>query len=206
MHISEGVLSAPVLVAGGVLAAGGVGLGLRRMTPDKIPAVALLSSTFFVASLIHVPLGPASVHLVLNGLTGLVLGWMAFPALLVGLALQAVLFQFGGLTTLGVNTCLMAAPAVAVSYLFQPFAGSLNRILAFVSGALCGALALLASSVLIALCLVFTGRHFLEVAQLTVAAHVPVMIIEGMLSGFTVLFLRKVKPEILGAADAISPA
>ena len=30
-----------------------------------------------------------------------ILGWAAFPAFLVALFLQAVLFQFGGLTTLG---------------------------------------------------------------------------------------------------------
>lgn len=200
MHIAEGVLSGPVLATGAALAAGGVAVGLRRMPPERVPAVALLSSAFFVASLIHVPAGPASVHLVLNGLAGLVLGWTVFPAFLVALTLQAVLFQFGGLTTLGVNTFNMAMPAVMVSYLFVPFAHSANRVLLFIAGALCGALALLGSGVLIAACLVFTGDHFLEVAQLIVAAHVPVMAIEGLLSGFTVLFLRKVKPEMLGAA------
>ena len=96
MHVSEGVLAAPVLVSGTALTAGGVALGLKKMEATAVPAVALLSSAFFVASLIQVPVGPVSVHLVLNGLTGLILGGMAFPAILVGLALQAVFFQFGG--------------------------------------------------------------------------------------------------------------
>ena len=97
MHISEGVLSPPVLVAGAALTAAGVAMGLRKMDNEKIPRVAVLTAAFFVASLIRVPLGPSSVHLILNGLLGLVLGWAAFPAILVGLALQAILFQFGGL-------------------------------------------------------------------------------------------------------------
>jgi cobalt/nickel transport system permease protein len=46
----------------------------------------VLSATFFVASLIHVPVGPSSVHLIMSGLAGLVLGWTAFPALFVGVA------------------------------------------------------------------------------------------------------------------------
>ena len=94
MHISEGVLSAPVLITGAVLSAAGIAIGLRKMSYDKIPEVAVLSSAFFVASLIHVPIGPSSVHLVLNGLLGILLGWMAFPSILVALSLQALLFQF----------------------------------------------------------------------------------------------------------------
>ncbi|MDO9586042.1 MAG: cobalt transporter CbiM, partial [Syntrophales bacterium] len=112
MHISEGVLSAPVLVAGALLTVGGTAWGLKKMDYEKIPEVAVLSSAFFVASLIHVPVGPSSAHLILNGLVGLLLGWMAFPSILVALALQALLFQSGGFTTLGVNAFNMAAPAV----------------------------------------------------------------------------------------------
>ncbi len=81
--------------------------------------MAVLSSVFFIASLIHVPVGPSAAHLILNGVCGLLLGWMAFPAILVGLALHALLFQFGGLTTLGVNTFNMAFPQSS----FITFAG-----------------------------------------------------------------------------------
>ena len=65
--------SKALLYAGGGLAAAGVAYALKKMDYDRIPQVAIMSSAFFVASLIHVPSGPASVHLVLNGLTGLVL-------------------------------------------------------------------------------------------------------------------------------------
>ena len=78
MHISEGVLSAPVLVAGGALAAAGVAVGLRKLDYERVPQVAMLSAAFFVASLIHVPVGPSNVHLVLNGLVGLVLSMLSF--------------------------------------------------------------------------------------------------------------------------------
>ena len=113
MHISEGVIAAPVLIAGAAGAVAGCAIGLKKLDMENTPKVAVLSSAFFVASLIHVPIGPTSVHLVLNGLVGFLLGWISFPALLVALLLQAVLFQFGGITTLGVNTVVMALPAVA---------------------------------------------------------------------------------------------
>ena len=51
MHISEGVLSAPVLISGAALAAAGTALGLRRLDLESIMPTALLSSAFFVASL-----------------------------------------------------------------------------------------------------------------------------------------------------------
>jgi len=138
MHISEGILPAPVLAAGVAMTAGGTALGLRKIDYEKIPGTGLMAAVFFVASLIHVNLGPASVHLVLNGLAGLLLGWSAFPALLVALALQAVLFFFGGLTTLGINTFNMAAPAVLVGALFRPVVrsrGTLSLPGAIVAGA-----------------------------------------------------------------------
>ena len=200
MHISEGVLSAPVLISGAALTVGGVALGLKKMEPTAVPAVALLSSTFFVASLVQLPLlGPVSVHMVLNGLTGLLLGWMAFPAILVGLALQAIFFQFGGLTTLGVNTFNMAFPGVVGYYLFARLTAGSRQSVAFVAACLCGAFTILGSGVLIGVSLVFTGEAFWEVAQLTVAAHLPVMLIEGLLTGFCILFLRKVKPALLAS-------
>ena len=87
MHIPDGVLSTPVLVTTGILAVKGVSKGLRQIDYERIPRVAALAAVFFVASLIHVPIGPASSHLLLNGLMGFLIGWAAFPALLVALLL-----------------------------------------------------------------------------------------------------------------------
>lgn len=120
MHIEEGILSPPVLIAGTVCAAAGVAMGLKKMDAQDIPRVGVLTATFFVASLIHVPFGVASAHLILNGLLGILLGWVAFPAIFIGLTLQTLFFGYGGLSVLGVNTLTMALPAVLCHYLFRP--------------------------------------------------------------------------------------
>ncbi len=196
MHISEGVLSPAVLAGGAALAAAGTAVGLKKIDYQDIPRVALLSAAFFVATLIHVPVGPVGLHLVLNGLMGALLGWRAVPAILIALFLQALLFQFGGLTVLGVNTVVMAAPAVLCFYAFRPLLrrpGTAAPLGAFA----CGATAILLSGLLVAVSLITTGEGFWEVARLAVLAHVPVMIIEGMITLFIFLFLRKVKPEML---------
>ena len=196
MHISEGVLSAPVLGAGMALALAGTAVGLKRLKEDKIPQTAILSAAFFVASLIHVPIGPSSVHLILNGLLGLMLGWIAFPAILIALLLQGVLFQFGGITTLGVNTVIMATPAVVCHYLFAGFVHKPDAI-AHAASFACGFLSVFFSSLLVGAALMFTQENFLEVAWAVVIAHLPVMFIEGFVAIFCVGFLKKVQPELL---------
>ena len=87
MHISEGVLSGPVLVAGAAVALAGTAAGLKKMELDRVPQAGMLAAAFFVGSLIHVPVGPSNVHLILNGIVGLLLRWAAFPAILTALLL-----------------------------------------------------------------------------------------------------------------------
>ena len=195
MHISEGVLSGPVLAAGAVMAFAGTAVGLKKIDYDRMVHVAILSSAFFVASLIHVNLGPSSVHLILNGIVGLLLGWAAFPAILTALLLQAVLFQYGGLTTLGVNTVIMATPAVICYYLLDSHIGKDHKY-SFFTGFLAGAGSVAMAALGLGLALYSTGKEFLEVSLLVITAHVPVMIIEGIVTGFCVTFLLKVYPEI----------
>ncbi|MCB2146763.1 MAG: cobalt transporter CbiM [Deltaproteobacteria bacterium] len=201
MHISEGVLSGPVLVAGAAVALAGTAAGLKKLELDRVAQAGMLSAAFFVASLIHVPVGPSSVHLILNGIVGLLLGWAAFPAILTALLLQAMMFQYGGITTLGVNTVIMALPAVVCYHLFGPFVLKPSRV-AVPAAFACGAGSVLMGAVLAGVSLMFTEGSFLEVAGLVVTAHLPVMVIEGVVTVFCVAFLKKVKPEMLPGYDA----
>ncbi len=197
MHISEGVLSAPLLLTGAAGTLLGVAWGLRKMDYRTIPQVAVLSSAFFVASLIQIPLGPMSVHLVLNGLLGIILGPLVFPAIVVALSLQALLFQFGGFTTLGINTLNMALPAILAFIIFRPLVRSGLPQAIMIAGFLAGLTGGLGGVVLIALCLVTTGEVFINIARAGVIAHLPVIVIEGFITMFTLSFIKKVKPEIL---------
>ena len=196
MHISEGVLSGPVLISGGALAAVGTAIGLKKLDYDRIAQAAILSAALFVASLIHVPIGPSNAHLILNGLVGLLLGWAAFPAILVALVLQATLFQFGGITALGVNTIIMALPAVLCYIVCSPFLHK-KSVLALSAAFACGFLAVFFSAIILGLALVFTEENFFEVSAIVIVAHIPVMIIEGIVTAMCVAFLKKVQPAML---------
>ncbi|WP_456433906.1 cobalt transporter CbiM [Thermosulfuriphilus sp.] len=197
MHISDGILPVPILVGGGLAALAGVAVGLKRLEPEKIPQTALFTAALFIASLIHIPLGPTSVHLVLNGLAGLILGWIIFPAFLVALLLQAVLFQFGGLTTLGINTLNMAGGGIVAYYLFGLLVRQGNGRLAQIGASLAAALGIAVTGMMVALELAAGGEAFYPAARLVLVAHLPVMVIEGIVSAVLVGFIKRAKPEIL---------
>jgi len=205
MHISEGVLSAPVLIGCGVAAAGGVAVGLAKLDEKSMVQTAVVSSALFVATLIRVPIGPSSVHLVLNGLAGMLLGWRAFPAFAVAFFLQALLFSVGGFSTLGVNIVMMATPGVALGLLLRPVAQRANPRVAFLAGATAGALSIFFAGLILALVLITTGTEFRNAAGLVLAAHLPIMIVEGLVTGGAVGFLRRVRPEALGIGTRAAP-
>lgn len=202
MHIVDGALSNPVLISGGLLTVGGLAMGLRKLDMDLIPAAGVLSATFFVASLIHVPLGPSSVHLIMNGLAGIILGWAAFPALFVGLLLQAIFFAFGGISVLGVNVVNIAGPAVIVGVLARPFVIHASSALkASIIGGFAGGLAVSLTTLFVAISLAMSGENFVAGAKLVFIAHIPVMIIEGLLTAAALYLIHRVKPELFEAMD-----
>src|SRR5260370_37299634 len=207
VHIPDGVLTAPWL-AGGFAVAGLLALvGSFRIRDEEIPRIALLTSAFFVASLIHARIGPSSVHLLLNGLVGVILGRRAALAILVGLVLQAALLVHGGLLTVGVNTCVMALPALLAGCVFAIWRPSLPapspRTREFALGYLVGAGAVVATAVLNSLVLLWGGAQDWKVlAVFVLLAHLPVAVVEGFIVGFTVQFLARVKPQLLAGADA----
>lgn len=199
MHISDGVLPISVIIGGYAAAAALTAWSARRTRPDEMPKLAVMTAAFFVASLIHIPFGPTSVHLLIPGLTGALLGPSAFLSIGLGLLLQSLLFQFGGLTALGANALMMGLPAMACGWFFKRFQGPTpgRRILA---GGVAGGAGTVLSAIILALLLAAGGEDFFGVAKLALAAHVPVIVIEATVSALTIGFLVRVKPALLAAS------
>ncbi len=196
MHISDGVLPIGVVIGSGIASLALAAWSVRRTDSEDLPKVAVVTASFFVTSLIHVPLGPTSVHLLIPGLVGILLGPSSFLAILLGLLLQSLLFQFGGLTALGANALMMGVPALLCGLLFNKLRGSTQKQHVIVGGLVGGGGTLL-SAALLALLLFSGGEDFLGVAKLALVAHLPVFLIEGLISAFTISFLYRVKPELL---------
>ena len=172
------------------------------MAYDDVPKTAVLATTFFVASLIHIPIGPAQIHLVLNGLAGVILGWSVFPALLVALFLQTLFFSFGGISVLGVNTVIMGLPAILCFYLFGGLIRKVeSKYSIFVIGFAIGTISISLSAVLLAGILFAANEEFWAVSSAVLVAHIPVLVIEGILTGAIVAYLKKICPEIFVKKD-----
>lgn len=226
MHVPDGIVPAQVC-AGGYALTGGITWWVVRHLNSQIqhqtqgrsavPQAALLAAVFFVGSSIYLPVPPVSVHLVLNGLMGAVLGWYAWPAILVGLFLQALLLGHGGITTLGVNGVIMGVPALIAGAVFQLGRWGRDRLpstwryglAAFGAGAVgLGLSATLFFSLILAT-LPETLDPVLERQALTglMLAHIPLMVIEGLFTTLVILFLWRVQPEFLAQSlGARSPS
>lgn len=196
MHISDGVLPTTVSLGCYLASAGLLSWSARRIANEDLPRVAVVSAVFFLATLIHIPFGITSVHLLIPGLAGVLLGTSAFLAITLGLLLQSLLFQYGGLTALGANALMMGLPALGCGWLFKRFRGTRGPRQALVGG-LAGALGTALAALLLALLLGSGGEDFFGVAKIALLAHLPVILIEGLISFLTIGFLARVKPELL---------
>ena len=199
VHISSGVLANGWIVGGFALAAILLLPAFWKLREDDIPRIGIFTAAFFIASSLRIPLGFASVHLILNGLVGVTLGRRAMLAVVVGLVLQSLLLHHGGMDALGVNACVVGIPALLASLLF-PVLKRLG-LPAFVRGFLLGSGAVAASACLNFLVLLCGGKDEWEwVAKVVLLGHLPVVAVEGVLLGVLVGYLEKVKPEMLGAS------
>jgi len=210
MHIPDGILPVPVTAAGYAVTAAATWYSIRKVNqkenPRKdVPKASLLTAAFFVASWIHIPMPPTSVHLVLNGLLGTILGYFSFPAILIGLFFQAVMFQHGGLTTLGVNAVIMGVPAIIAHYIFRlrKLGNKESRGKTAVLGFLSGAAALGVSVALFVVILLTNIPADIDASTERAAiytlaiAHVPLIVIEGIITAMLTVFLQRVRPRIL---------
>lgn len=196
VHLSDGALTTPWWASGFAGLTVLLLLALWKIREEEIPRIGVLSAAFFVASSIHIPLTVTSVHLILNGLVGVVLGGRAPIAIAIGLTLQYALLQHGGLTTIGINACIVSLPALAAGAAYP----LLRRvgIPAFVRGVVIGGGTVAVTVVLNFLVLLFGGKQeWPTLAKLVLLAHIPLVIIEGLMLGVLVSYLEKVKPSLL---------
>jgi len=207
VHISDGILSLPVLAAGWAITIALIAVTLwwskrKGSIIEEIPRLSVITSAFFVASLLHIAIGPTSVHLILSGLVGVILGILAYPAIFIGLILQAFLFGHGGVTVLGVNTVNLGVPALVAYGIFK--AG--NKLIPSESitskavlGALAGGIAVALAVALTAGSLYTLGKEYAWAIKALIIYHIPIIVIEAVIVGSVVAFLARVKPELIGS-------
>lgn len=194
-HIPEGVVSGALVGYGFVLSGAASVLTGRKFKLENIPKVSMVTAAVFCASLLHFPLLGTSVHFTFVGLAGMLLGPTSFLAVLVAVLFQGLLFQHGGLSTLGVNAFNIGMAAVVGYYIFRlhkffPRWHFATTVFAMIAGF--GAAVIMVA--LLSLTLLLTGFPLASIVTLFVI-HIPVMIGEGLVSGFLATALQKTRKE-----------
>jgi cobalt/nickel transport system permease protein len=214
MHIPDGFLSPGVAASTWVIAGGGIALALRaeRREPAPMPAGILgsIAAFLFAAQLVNVPVAPGtSGHLVGAMLAAVVLGpWRAMLAMATVLAVQALLFQDGGITAFGANFIDMGAVGSLTGYAVAYLAGRrLRGLRGVAAGAVLGAFAAtLAGAALVAAWLALSGLYPLRgILALMLVTHVPIALLEAALTGAILVTLLKWRPDLasgVGTAPA----
>lgn len=209
MHLPDGIVQGGMAVTGYGASAALAGLGLWRVgrLPDPgalVPRAALVAAVFFAASLISIPVPPTSVHLVLCGLVGVLLGWLAMPVVLIGLFFQAILFGHGGLTTLGLNGLILGLPALLAFAGWRLAGGDRRgRPAAMALGAGLGgagvvlAAGLFAAVVLLGLPAGVDAALERRAIGIFMLAHLPLAVIESVVSAAAVGFLHRAGSGLL---------
>jgi len=195
MHISDGVLSLEATVIVSTVSLIALFKALKDLKNEDISLTSVASAMFFIASFIHIPFGVTQIHLILLGVIGLLISWSAFVAIFVALLLQALLLGYGGIASIGVNLFIMAFPAILVHYIYhQNWMQKLNDKIKFF---IVGFLGTFFATLFLTLILYFSKEEYEYAALSVFSVNIVTMVIEGIVSMFLLLFIKKVYPKIL---------
>lgn len=195
MHISDGILTSEVIIATSIISVGFLFYSIKTLKDKNIALVSAMGAIFFIASFVHIPLGPTQIHLILIGIIGILLGSQVFLAILIALILQATLLGYGGLTSLGANLFIMALPAFIIYILVKK--GLLNFLGDKLKYFFIGFLSVFLATIFLALILSLSKEEYLYASYTIILANIPAMIVEGLITLFLVNYLKRSIPEFL---------
>lgn len=216
MHIRDGILSPEVCAVTGLIGLAAVGYSLRKLRTDledrSVPLTGMLAAVVFAAQMVNFPLIglPVSGHLLGGVLSAVILGpWAGCLAMALVLIVQAVLFNDGGLLSLGANIVNMgvigAWGGYAVYSLIRKCLGS-KSISAVPAAVIAAWVSVLAAAAVF--CIEFSlstsSREFSlrGVFTLMVFYHALIGVGESLITGGVLSFLLARRPELFASPQS----
>lgn len=209
LHIPDGFISAPISIAGLVVAALVLALAVRNTdrTLDEraVPLMGIMAAFIFAAQMMNFPVaGGTSGHLLGGALAAILLGpWAAIIVMTAVVGLQALLFQDGGILVLGVNVLNMGMLTAFSGYFVYRAITSISRsegtrfVAAFAAAWVSVQIAALATT----LQLVASDTSTLGVAlPAMMGVHALIGVGEGLITAATLGFIRSTRPDLLRIA------
>ncbi len=212
MHIPDGFVSAPVAVAGAVVAVAGLTICVRRAgrhgTERQLPLAGLVAAFFLVlgAPIIPVAVG-TSGHLLGGTLAVALLGpWLGPVVITVVTVAQTLFLGDGGVSALGVNVVNLALMPAAVGY---PLLLGLRRVLPrrpagiTVAAGVAAVVSVLAAAVLFAVEYAMGGAVGVPlhtVAGSVMGVYALVAVFEGLVTAVVVRCLLTLRADLVRVA------
>jgi len=206
MHIPDGFLSNRIALSLDVCSGAAIAYAARRVKLEAsmrvVPMMGVLGAFVFAAQMLNFPvLGGTSGHLVGGALLAILLGPMAALLTMATVIIaQALFLQDGGLIALGANIFNIGATTVFAGYaVFHLLGGSRShgRGLGFAAFA-AGWISMILSAAGCALQLALSGAIPLRIGMLAMGGyHAVIGIAEGGLTAGVLLFLARVRPDLL---------
>ncbi|MGD1995010.1 MAG: energy-coupling factor ABC transporter permease [Anaerolineae bacterium] len=207
MHIPDGFVSTGTAAVTWLASAGGVGYAVRRVNQAlderHVPLMGVSAAFIFAAQMMNFAVaGGTSGHLLGGALAAILLGpWAGMLVLTSVLAVQALLFQDGGLLALGANVLNMAVIGVLVGWGVYT---ALRRLLAdrpwakMASGFAAAWLSVFVASLVAAAELAISGTSpWAVVLPAMGLVHVLIGIGEGLITVGVLAFLQAARPDLL---------
>ena len=105
------------------------------------------------------------------------------------------MFKHGGITALGANTIMLFIPAYISYLLYKKLPVKKDLIRA----GIVGAISVIMTVVILIILLAITDQRFAQgdfsVVKIAILGHMPLVIVEGIITGFAVQFIEKNKPN-----------
>lgn len=216
MHIPDGFLSVGVIIVCWVLSVIGIGVALARtrkaLGERQVPVMGVLAAFIFAAQMLNFTIaGGTSGHFLGAALAAILLGpWAAMLTMTTVVAIQALLFQDGGLLALGGNILNMAVIGPVVAYGFYRGVRTLlgNRkgstlVAAFVAAWV----SIVVAAAACAIELGFSGTSPIGVALPAMAGiHALIGIGEGLITLGALALVMATRPDLVEAERAPAPA
>ena len=207
LHIPDGFLSIPVALLGWILLIVLVAWALRQtreqLSERQVPLMGILAAFIFAAQMLNFPvMGGTSGHMLGGALAAMVLGpWAATLIMTSVVAIQAFLFQDGGLLVMGWNVLNMGVMTAFTGYfVYQGVKRALGdgRRSLMVAGFAGGWLSVMVGAVATAVELAASGTSPLALALPAMAGvHALIGIGEGLITVAALAFIGRVRPDLL---------
>ncbi len=204
LHIPDGFLSAPVSALWWLLTIAALGLAIRRvgsLNERQVPLMGVMAAFIFAAQMLNFPvLGGTSGHLLGGALAAMLLGpWAGMLVMVSVVALQALLFQDGGLLALGANSFNMGVATALVGN----WAGTgLLRLLrsrvwaVMAAGFVAAWLSVMVAALLTSLQLALSGLSAAVVFPAMLFVHSFIGIGEGLITVAALSFVLTTRPDL----------